>query len=225
MGSDLISAAIFASISPGTSHPKRGGSLRLAGDVDLERNAVLIQLASQLPQEQREVLAVELPELLAVVPFAEDVNSVTSPVLVNNRFVEAVFRSFARVRAMVGDADVDPIHARPHAATNDLVNPVAPDFRVDRVQRAAGQVFVFPFGDGDVAGVIHTTDPDETGIDIYMGIGGAPEGVLAAAALRCIGGQMQGRLVINSDEQRDRAKRMGVNDINHKFDTELSDII
>jgi fructose-1,6-bisphosphatase II / sedoheptulose-1,7-bisphosphatase len=73
-------------------------------------------------------------------------------------------------------------------------------------------------GDGDVAGVIHTTDPDETGIDIYMGIGGAPEGVLAAAALRCIGGQMQGRLVINSDEQRDRAKRMGVDDINHKFD-------
>ena len=49
-------------------------------------------------------------------------------------------------------------------------------------------------GDGDVAGVIHTTDPDETGIDIYIGIGGAPEGVLAAAALRCIGGQMQGRL-------------------------------
>jgi fructose-1,6-bisphosphatase II / sedoheptulose-1,7-bisphosphatase len=73
-------------------------------------------------------------------------------------------------------------------------------------------------GDGDVAGVIHTTNPDETGIDIYMGIGGAPEGVLAAAALRCIGGQMQGRLVINSDEQRERAIRMGVTDVNRKFD-------
>ena len=73
-------------------------------------------------------------------------------------------------------------------------------------------------GDGDVAGVIHTTDPDETGIDIYMGIGGAPEGVLAAAALRCIGGQMQGRLVINSDEQRERAIRMGVTDPAKKFD-------
>ena len=73
-------------------------------------------------------------------------------------------------------------------------------------------------GDGDVQGVIHTTDPDETGIDIYMGIGGAPEGVLAASALRCIGGQMQGRLVINSDEQRQRAIRMGIEDPTKKFE-------
>lgn len=68
-------------------------------------------------------------------------------------------------------------------------------------------------GDGDVAGVIHTADSEETGIDIYMGIGGAPEGVLAAAALRSVGGQMQGRLVINNDDQRERAERMGVKDV------------
>ncbi|MVA97598.1 class II fructose-bisphosphatase [Nitratireductor sp. CAU 1489] len=67
-------------------------------------------------------------------------------------------------------------------------------------------------GDGDVAGVIHTTDPDETGIDIYIGIGGAPEGVLAAAALRCIGGQMQGRLQLNTDDKVARAKKMGIDD-------------
>ncbi|MCQ0989998.1 class II fructose-bisphosphatase [Jiella marina] len=67
-------------------------------------------------------------------------------------------------------------------------------------------------GDGDVAGVIHTTDPEETGIDIYMGIGGAPEGVLAAAALRCTGGQMQGRLQLNTNEKRARAERMGIVD-------------
>ena len=73
-------------------------------------------------------------------------------------------------------------------------------------------------GDGDVAGVIHTTEPETTGIDIYLGIGGAPEGVLAAAALRCMGGQMQGRLVISSDGQRDRAKRMGVTDVKRKYD-------
>ncbi|MBK8008778.1 MAG: class II fructose-bisphosphatase [Rhizobiales bacterium] len=72
--------------------------------------------------------------------------------------------------------------------------------------------------DGDVAGVIHTTDPNETGIDIYLGIGGAPEGVLAAAALRCIGGQMQGRLIFNNDEQRARAAKMGVKDPNKKYD-------
>lgn len=71
--------------------------------------------------------------------------------------------------------------------------------------------------DGDVAGVIHTTDPASTGIDIYMGIGGAPEGVLAAAALRCIGGQMQGRLVFNKPDDRDRARKMGVKDPDAKL--------
>jgi fructose-1,6-bisphosphatase II / sedoheptulose-1,7-bisphosphatase len=72
--------------------------------------------------------------------------------------------------------------------------------------------------DGDVAGVIHTTDPDNTGIDIYMGIGGAPEGVLAAAALRCIGGQMQGRLVFHKPTDRDRALKMGMKDPDAKLD-------
>jgi fructose-1,6-bisphosphatase II / sedoheptulose-1,7-bisphosphatase len=67
-------------------------------------------------------------------------------------------------------------------------------------------------GDGDVAGVIHTTEPDETGIDIYLGTGGAPEGVLAAAALRCIGGQMQGRLQLNTEEKVARAAKMGISD-------------
>ncbi|TGS17170.1 class II fructose-bisphosphatase [Mesorhizobium sp. M2E.F.Ca.ET.209.01.1.1] len=65
-------------------------------------------------------------------------------------------------------------------------------------------------GDGDVAGVIHTTDPDETGIDIYLGTGGAPEGVLAAAALRC--GQMQGRLILDTPEKVARAEKMGISD-------------
>ncbi len=68
--------------------------------------------------------------------------------------------------------------------------------------RAAGAAIRL-IGDGDIAGVIQTTDPEETGIDIYMGIGGAPEGVLAAAALRCTGGQMQGRLhPMNADQKR-----------------------
>jgi fructose-1,6-bisphosphatase II / sedoheptulose-1,7-bisphosphatase len=67
-------------------------------------------------------------------------------------------------------------------------------------------------GDGDVAGVIHTTDPEETGIDIYLGTGGAPEGVLAAAALRCTGGQMQGRLILDTPEKVERAAKMGIAD-------------
>lgn len=70
--------------------------------------------------------------------------------------------------------------------------------------------------DGDVAGVIATARAS-TGVDMYVGSGGAPEGVLASAALRCIGGQMYGRLLFNDDEQRERATRMGVADLNHVF--------
>jgi fructose-1,6-bisphosphatase II / sedoheptulose-1,7-bisphosphatase len=71
-------------------------------------------------------------------------------------------------------------------------------------------------GDGDVAGVIATTDP-MTGVDIYMGSGGAPEGVLAAAALRCIGGQFQARLLFRNDDERARAAKWGVKDLNRKY--------
>jgi len=72
--------------------------------------------------------------------------------------------------------------------------------------------------DGDVAGVIATSRQD-AGVDIYMGIGGAPEGVLAAAALRCTGGQIFGRLLFNDEEQKERAKRMGIKDLNRKYST------
>ena len=73
--------------------------------------------------------------------------------------------------------------------------------------------------DGDVAGVIATTNPD-TGIDIYVGSGGAPEGVLAAAALRCVGGQIQGRLVFRNDDERGRARRWGIEDLNRIYKLE-----
>ncbi|MFC4346911.1 class II fructose-bisphosphatase [Kordiimonas lipolytica] len=74
-------------------------------------------------------------------------------------------------------------------------------------------------GDGDIAGVIATTDP-KTGIDMYMGSGGAPEGVLASAALRCIGGQMQGRLLFRNDDERARARKWGIEDLNRKYTME-----
>ncbi len=70
--------------------------------------------------------------------------------------------------------------------------------------------------DGDVAGILATTNPD-TGIDIYMGQGGAPEGVLAAAALRCVGGQMQGRLVFRNDDERARAAKIGITDFDRVY--------
>ena len=70
--------------------------------------------------------------------------------------------------------------------------------------------------DGDVAGVIDTTDPD-TGVDVYMGSGGAPEGVLAAAALRCVGGQIQGRLLFRNEDEVGRARRWGIEDLDRIY--------
>jgi len=84
--------------------------------------------------------------------------------------------------------------------------------------RAAGAA-VSLIGDGDIAGVIQTCEPEETGIDIYLGMGGAPEGVLAAAALRCIGGQIHGRLAALNDQHLRRAEHFGVKDLKRKYST------
>ena len=82
--------------------------------------------------------------------------------------------------------------------------------------RRAGATVRF-ITDGDVAGVIYTAEPAATGVDVYMGVGGAPQGVLAAAALRCVGGQMQARLVLDTPEKRERALEMGVVDPRRKY--------
>ena len=71
--------------------------------------------------------------------------------------------------------------------------------------------------DGDVAGVMHCAEPSTTGIDIYMGIGGAPEGVLAAAALKCMGGQIYGRLIFRNDDEKARAIKAGIKDFNRIY--------
>lgn len=83
--------------------------------------------------------------------------------------------------------------------------------------RTAG-VSVKLLSDGDIAGVIHAVNTEDTGVDIYLGSGGAPEGVLAAAALRCIGGQMQGKLILDSPDKRLRANEMGIDDPNRIYD-------
>jgi fructose-1,6-bisphosphatase II / sedoheptulose-1,7-bisphosphatase len=71
--------------------------------------------------------------------------------------------------------------------------------------------------DGDVAGVMHTAEAERTGIDMYMGSGGAPEGVLAAAALKCMGGQMWGRLTFRNDDERGRAAKAGITDLDRVY--------
>jgi fructose-1,6-bisphosphatase II / sedoheptulose-1,7-bisphosphatase len=85
---------------------------------------------------------------------------------------------------------------------------------IESIRKAGGAVHLIT--DGDIAGVIATSDPT-TGIDLYLGQGGAPEGVLAAAALRCVGGQMQARLVFKKDDERVRAERLGIKDFKRKY--------
>ena len=86
---------------------------------------------------------------------------------------------------------------------------------IKAVREAGAAIHLIP--DGDIAGVLWTTTPDESGIDIYMGSGGAPEGVLAAAALACVGGQIEGRLLPANEEERARAIAMGITDVTRKF--------
>ncbi|MBL8808177.1 MAG: class II fructose-bisphosphatase [Rhodospirillales bacterium] len=85
---------------------------------------------------------------------------------------------------------------------------------IAKVREAGARIMLI--SDGDVSGVIATSRP-ESGVDIYMGSGGAPEGVLAAAALRCIGGQIQGRLLFRNDDEKGRAARLGIKDLNRKY--------
>jgi fructose-1,6-bisphosphatase II / sedoheptulose-1,7-bisphosphatase len=85
---------------------------------------------------------------------------------------------------------------------------------IAKVREAGARIMLI--SDGDVSGVIATSEPG-SGVDIYIGTGGAPEGVLAAAALRCIGGFMQGRLLFRNDDEKGRAAKWGVKDLNRKY--------
>jgi fructose-1,6-bisphosphatase II / sedoheptulose-1,7-bisphosphatase len=136
---------------------------------------------------------------IAVGPgYADGLIDIDAPVAVNlERLASAKGVKISRLTACIMDR---PRHAR-------LIEEV----------RATGAAIRL-IGDGDVAGIIHTTDPELTGIDIYVGIGGAPEGVLAAAALRCTGGQMKGRLLLDTPEKVARARKMGIEDPKRVYD-------
>ena len=88
---------------------------------------------------------------------------------------------------------------------------------IRKVREAGARIMLI--SDGDISGVIATSQP-ESGVDIYFGQGGAPEGVLAAAALRCIGGQFQGRLMFRNEDERGRAAQLGIKDLNRKYKME-----
>ena len=119
--------------------------------------------------------------------------------------VEENIRSLAKAKGVKPGEITVLILDRPRHA--DLINGA---------RRAGASVRLIT--DGDVAGVIFTTQASQTGVDMYVGTGGAPEGVLAAGALRCVGGQMQGRLILDTEAKRERALKMGIKDPNKKYD-------
>jgi len=171
------------------------------------------------PLEGTTITAKAMPNALAVVAFAEKGNLLNAPDVYMDKL--AIGTGYA-----MGVVDLDRTPAeniRSLAAAKGVPVQEITACVLDRPRHAeiiksirsvGARIQLIP--DGDVAGVIATTQA-HTGIDIYMGSGGAPEGVLAAAALRCIGGQMQGRLLFTNDEQRERARKMGVKELDHKY--------
>ena len=171
------------------------------------------------PLEGTTITAKAMPNSLAVIAFAESGNFLNAPDVYMDKIAVG-----GGLPDDVIDLDADPRDnirelakakgRRPEDITCCILDRPRHVEMIAKVRESGARVALI--GDGDVAGVIATTDPS-TGVDIYMGIGGAPEGVLAAAALRCIGGQFQGRLVFNNEDQKLRAKRMGVEDLNKKY--------
>lgn len=183
------------------------------------RNGPEVDIALD-PLEGTTICAKNLPNSLAVVAIAEKGNLLYAPDVYMQKI--AVGPGYPRGVVDIDASATENLNALAKAKgvkVNEITACIMDRPRHARLieeVRATGAAIRL-IGDGDVAGVMHTTNPDETGIDIYLGIGGAPEGVLAAAALRCIGGQMQGRLQFNSDEQIARALKMGVTDPNKVY--------
>ena len=172
------------------------------------------------PLEGTTLTAKDMPNAMAVLSMAEGGTLLNAPDVYMDKI--AVGPGFEKGLVDLDNTPEENIKAIAKAKGVDVTSVVACILDRPRhadlikaVREAGAKVKLIT--DGDVAGVIATTDP-ETGIDIYLGIGGAPEGVLAASALRCIGGQMQGRLITSNDEQRARATKMGISEFDKKWD-------
>ncbi len=171
------------------------------------------------PLEGTTITAKAMPNALAVVAFAEKGNLLNAPdvymdkLAIGSGFPKGIVdldRTPAENIRALAEAKGVPVH---EITACVLDRPRHAEI-IKSIRSVGARIQLIP--DGDVAGVIATTQA-HTGIDIYIGSGGAPEGVLAAAALRCIGGQMQGRLLFTNDEQRERARKMGVKVLDHKY--------
>jgi fructose-1,6-bisphosphatase II / sedoheptulose-1,7-bisphosphatase len=171
------------------------------------------------PLEGTTITAKGLPNALAVMAMAEDGGFLNAPDVYMDKIAVG-----AGLPDGIVDLDKTPAQNMADVAkakkvdVADLVVCILDRPRhselIAKVREAGARIVLI--GDGDVSGVIATSTGD-SGIDMYMGSGGAPEGVLAAAALRCIGGQIQGRLLFRNDDEKGRAKKWGITDLNRKY--------
>ena len=175
------------------------------------------------PLEGTTICAKALPDSLAVLAMAERGSLLHSPDIYMNKI--AIGPGYEPGLVDLDASPEDNVNALAKAKgvpvseiTACILDRPRHAKLIEAVRNAGAAVRLI--GDGDIAGVIHTTNPAETRIDIYFGIGGAPEGVLAAAALRCIGGQMQTRLHPMNDEHRRRVAAIGIEDIDRKYSME-----
>lgn len=174
------------------------------------------------PLEGTTITAKAGPNALAVLAVAEEGNLLNAPDVYMEKI--AVGPGYSRGIVALDRSVADNVHAvaaEKGVSPEELIVCVLDRPRHEKMiaeLRTAGcGVMLIP--DGDVAGVIATSNPD-TNVDIYMGTGGAPEGVLAAAAMRCVGGQFQGRLLFRNDDERRRAKKWGVEDLDRIYNLE-----
>ena len=174
------------------------------------------------PLEGTTITAKAGPNALAVLAAAEEGNLLNAPdVYMDKLAVGPGYPDGIIDLAKTPTENVTAVAAAKGVAPGDIIVCV-----LDRPRHAAliaelrglgcGVVLI---GDGDVAGVIAVTNPD-TMIDMYMGSGGAPEGVLAAAALRCVGGQFNGRLLFRNEDEKSRAYKWGIEDLNKIYKLE-----
>lgn len=175
------------------------------------------------PLEGTTLCAKDMPGSIAVIAMAEHGSLLNAPDVYMDKI--AIGPGYPKGIVDLDASPVDNIHAlakakgvKPNEITALIMDRPRHAGLIQAVRSTGAAIRLIT--DGDVAGVIHTADVSETGIDIYLGIGGAPEGVLAAAALRCVGGQMQGRLILDTEEKVERARKMGVKDPKKKYDME-----
>ncbi len=177
------------------------------------------------PLEGTTICATGGPNSLAVLAIAEEGCLLNAPDVYMDKL--AIGPGYARGVVSLDQTPTERVQAlakakgvEPNEITVLVLDRPRHEKMIAELRALGTGIYLIP--DGDVAGVISVTNP-ETTIDMYMGSGGAPEGVLAAAALSCVGGQFQGRLLFRNDDERGRAAKWGVTDLNRIY--ELEDLV